>query len=137
MPGGEADQVGEPLDHHRVAVADQRRDGVAHGGDLAAAAQSSSPSSPSMIARAVSTSCSSTTSGGASRSVLFPAPSSSSPRWKAPLDEVVEQLGRGLPRAAILHELDPDHQADAAHVADAGMLRLELPEAGHEPVAHP
>ncbi len=76
----EADEVGEPLDDHGVAVADQRRDGVTHGDDLGARAQSSSPSRPSMMASAVSTSCSSTTSGGASLSVLFPAPSSSRPR---------------------------------------------------------
>src|SRR5439155_13752521 len=34
VPGGEADEVGEPLDGDRIAVADQVRDGLAHRGDL-------------------------------------------------------------------------------------------------------
>src|SRR4029079_13975258 len=87
VPRREADEVGEALDHHRVAVADVRRDGLPHGGDLGrrgGGAQAISLSRASIIARAVSMSSAPTTSGGASRSVLLPAPSRSRPCWKAP-----------------------------------------------------
>ena len=35
VPGGVADEMGEALDRHGVAVGDQPADGLAHGGDLA------------------------------------------------------------------------------------------------------
>ena len=38
VPGSEADEVREPLDGHRVAIAHEVGDGVAHRGDLGGAA---------------------------------------------------------------------------------------------------
>src|SRR5207247_11428199 len=80
VPRGKADQVRAPLDDDRVAVVDEARDGVAHGHDLGDVPQSAiSRRHSSMIRSAVSTSYSSMTSGGASRSVLLPAPRISRP----------------------------------------------------------
>src|SRR5260370_40568185 len=76
VPGREADEVGNPLDHDHVAIVHEGGYRRLHGHHLAHAMPLKQSS---MMARAVSTSDSSTTSGGASRSVLLPAPSSSRP----------------------------------------------------------
>src|SRR4029453_7996788 len=44
---------------------------------------------------------------------------------------------RGLARAAVLHELQPDHQAEAAHVAEALMAGETLPARADQVLSHP
>ncbi len=61
---------------------------------------------------------SSMSSGGARRSVFSPAPRMSRPFAKRQLDHAVAQIGGALLRFLIAHELDADHQAFAANVAD-------------------
>ena len=65
------------------------------------------------------------TSGGARRSALRPAPSTSTPRrniaWTTALRSSIARV-LGLP---VAHELDADHQAQPAHVADQRVLLLE------------
>ena len=58
------------------------------------------------------------TSGGESRSAFRPAPRTSRPRLKASSTTAVAFGGRALLRRPVAHELDADHQAPAAHVAD-------------------
>src|SRR5258705_13920543 len=51
-------------------------------------------------------------------------------------DEVARHVGRRLAGLAILHELDPDHEAAAPHVADHRVLLLQLARAADEALAH-
>ena len=51
------------------------------------------------------------------------------------LDDGVALLHRPRLRHPILHELDPDHQAAAADVADDRVLLLQFPHAGHQVLA--
>src|SRR5207248_10759727 len=46
-------------------------------------------------------------------------------------DEFVRDFRRGVAGAAVLHELDADHQAAAAHVADRAVLLLQTRSEEH------
>src|SRR5574342_216582 len=46
--------------------------------------------------------------------------------------ELADQIGVGRARGAVGDELDPDHEAAAAHFADRPMLVGEMPHAGQE-----
>src|SRR5215210_6736851 len=83
VAGRETDEVGEAFDHDRIAVVHVGGDRIAHADDFGPNAQAISLRQLSIIPSAISMSCSSITRGGASRSALFPAPSSSSPRRNA------------------------------------------------------
>ena len=53
------------------------------------------------------------------------------------LHQLVHELGRRLPRCAILHELHTDHEADATHIADRFVTLGKPAQTGHETLAHP
>src|SRR5512146_3506144 len=46
--------------------------------------------------------------------------------------ELPDEIGMGRTRGAVGHELDPDHEAAAAHFADRPVLFREAPDAGQE-----
>ena len=72
------------------------------------------------------------TSGGEKRIAFLPAPSTSSPRLNAAVDDGVALVGRALLRLPIAHQLDADHQPAAAHVADQRMLVRQRLQARHQ-----
>src|SRR6266704_2404263 len=88
-----------------------------------------------MIASAVSTSDSSTTSGGASRSALFPAPSNSSPFWNARVTSSCGTSGAGSREARdsgeqlALYHVERRERRRAAHriAAERAAVRPRLP----------
>src|SRR2546427_10261749 len=55
----------------------------------------------------------------------LPGAEQQQPLAEGPHHEVVHQLRRRLASGPILHELDPDHQAQPAHFSDRGVLLLE------------
>ena len=63
------------------------------------------------------------TSGGARRIAFLPAPRIRTPRRNIAWTTRVALLDGALLRLAIAHQLDADHQALAAHVADQRVLR--------------
>src|SRR4051812_6089504 len=83
VAGRETDEVGEAFDHDDIAIVHVGGDRIAQADDFGPNAQAISLRQLSIIPSATSISCSSITRGGASRSALFPAPSSSSPRRNA------------------------------------------------------
>src|SRR5260370_34016506 len=99
VPGREADEVGKPLDHDHVAIVHEGGYRRLHGHHLAHAMPLKQSS---MMARAGSTSDSSTTSGGASRSVLLPAPTNRSPLPNARCTSSCGISGAGDPVARSL-----------------------------------
>ena len=58
------------------------------------------------------------TSGGHRRIELGPAPSNSSPRSKHICTDLIAQQRRAFLGLLVAHQLDPDHQAQSANVAD-------------------
>src|SRR5689334_20136949 len=49
------------------------------------------------------------------------------------LDQAVDQVRRRLAGGAVLHELDPDHEAASADVADARVARRQGLRTSHQP----
>ena len=58
-----------------------------------------------------------------------------SPSSKQRLVIAAPSLGRGLPRGAVGHDLDPDEQPAAADVADALVALPQLAKPGLQPAA--
>ena len=93
---------------------------------------STSVNASSKILIAVSASARVSTSGGEKRIAFLPAPSTSRPRVERGGDDGVALVDRALLGLAIAHQLDADHQAAAAHVADQRMLVGERCQPGHQ-----
>ena len=85
---------------------------------------------------ATSASSSVTMSGGASRIELSPQPSRSRPRSNAALRIGIHELFRRGAGLAVLHEVDREHEPEAACVADDPVLRLQLLETSEEVRPH-
>src|ERR1700728_2169298 len=56
-----------------------------------------------------------------------PASEEQEPLAERALHERVHEISRGLPGLLVLHELDADHQAESANIADGAMPAGELP----------